>query len=147
MAKLFLLLVVSSVAILAIVIVFYVVLQPVEINIVNIEGASGHDIDLSDFEKPIEINDYFQPLMADSSLVIRSMMEAGVEATTVAYKGYFKINNVEYAVLETGEGEKLVRVGDNVSRYLVYGITEFAVLLNDLDTNDFAIARNYEEKK
>ncbi|MBO8166506.1 MAG: hypothetical protein H0Z25_04725 [Kosmotoga sp.] len=147
MARLFLLLVVSSIVILAAVVFFYIFLQPVEVGVLATGRVSMPKIDLSDFEKPVELKDYFQPLMADSSLVIKSMMEAGVEATSVTYKGYFKINNIEYAVLKTGEDEKLVRVGDSISKYLVYGITEFAVLLNDLDTNEFAIARNYEEKK
>ncbi|WP_218916065.1 hypothetical protein [Kosmotoga pacifica] len=137
----------SSIVLLVTVIIFYIILEPVEVGVSNVGKVRVPQIDFSDFDVRIEIKDYFQPLMADTSDVIRSMMEAGVEATSVAYKGYFKIDDMEYAVLETQEGESIVRVGDYISQYVVYGIAEFAVLLNDLNSNSFAISRIYEEKK
>jgi len=72
------------------------------------------------------------------------MLEVGEEAENVRYVAYYRLNKVDYAVLQTGETEITVRVGEQVApSYIVYGITEFAVLLNDTSTNSFFVVKYF----
>jgi len=54
------------------------------------------------------------------------------------------LNRVDYAVLDTAGTQVTVRVGERVDpSYIVYGITEFAVLLNDTSTNSFVVVKYF----
>jgi hypothetical protein len=55
------------------------------------------------------------------------------------------VKGIEYAMLETNDEKRITRVGDSIGNYLVYGITEFAVLLNDTKNNNFIVARSLDE--
>jgi hypothetical protein len=92
----------------------------------------------------LKLENYFQPLFAKPEEVIQSLLEIGVEATSLAYKSYIKLNDVNYAVIEVNNQLKTVRVGDFIAPYIVYGITEFAVLLNDTRSNTFAIVKFFQ---
>ncbi|TYB92326.1 MAG: alpha/beta hydrolase [Kosmotoga sp.] len=113
--------------------------------------ANGEDfppptpIDVSVLEREIEMSNHFSPLYASQEEVVQSMIDIGEEATSLNYRGYFVVKGIEYAMLETN-GEKLItRVGDSIDHYLVYGITEFAVLLNDTRNNKFIVAESLDE--
>ncbi len=55
-----------------------------------------------------------------------------------------RLNRVDYAVLDTAGTQVTVRVGERVDpSYIVYGITEFAVLLNDTSTNSFVVVKYF----
>jgi hypothetical protein len=72
------------------------------------------------------------------------MLEVGQEAENIAYVAYFRLNRVDYAVLDTAGTQVTVRVGESVDpSYIVYGITEFAVLLNDTSTNSFVVVKYF----
>ncbi|MFW6120059.1 MAG: alpha/beta hydrolase [Petrotogales bacterium] len=102
-------------------------------------------IDSSILEERIEMGNHFVPLYASQEEVVQSMIEVGEEATSLDYKGYFVVKGIEYALLETNGVQKITRVGDSIDPYLVYGITEFAVLLNDSRNNRFIVAKSLDD--
>ncbi|MDI3523326.1 MAG: hypothetical protein PWQ27_931 [Kosmotoga sp.] len=119
-------------------------IQPLAITEESVVYNKQEEIDLSLFEKNLKLENYFQPLFAKPEEVIQSLLEIGVEATSLAYKSYIKLNDVNYAVIEVNNQLKTVRVGDFIAPYIVYGITEFAVLLNDTRSNTFAIVKFFQ---
>jgi low affinity Fe/Cu permease len=102
-------------------------------------------IDTSLLEEKVEMKNHFIPLYASQEEVVQSMVDIGEEATSLNYKGYFVVKGIEYAMLETNDEKRITRVGDSIGNYLVYGITEFAVLLNDTRNNNFIVARSLDE--
>ena len=125
---------------------FLLFIKPLEITGEGIVYGKQEEIDLSVIKKNLKLENYFQPLFAKPEEVIRSLLEIGVEATSLTYKSYIKLNNISYAVIEVNGKLKTVRVGDFITPYIVYGITEFAVLLNDTRSNTFAIVKFFQTK-
>lgn len=119
-------------------------LQPVEITEVTANRIRVEPINTSSLSEPVRMQDHFTPLFASPSEVISSMLEVGQEAENIAYVAYFRLNRVDYDVLDTAGTQVTVRVGERVDpSYIVYGITEFAVLLNDTSTNSFVVVKYF----
>lgn len=120
------------------------VLQPVEITEVTANRIRIEPINTSGLTQTLRFRDYFMPLFASPSEVIGSMLEAGQEVETIKYVAYFRLNRIDYAVLNANGEQITVRVGEHVApSYIVYGITEFAVLLNDTSTNSFVVVKYF----
>ncbi|MFO7881593.1 MAG: alpha/beta hydrolase [Kosmotogaceae bacterium] len=122
-----------------------VLLQPMLLITEETSYSTPGRIDSSVLEKIVEMGNHFVPLYASQEEVVQSMIDIGEEATSLNYKGYFVVRGVEYALLETNGKNKITRVGDSIDPYLVYGITEFAVLLNDTRNNKFIVAKSLDE--
>ena len=119
-------------------------LEPVEIADVAAGRIKIDPIDTSKVVSSVTLGNRFLPLYASPLEVIKSMLEVGEEATDVKYIAYYRLNKVDYAILEAGQSQITVRVGEQVApSYIVYGITEFAVLLNDTSTNSFVVVKYF----
>lgn len=118
---------------------------------VDMSGSIGrlikvNNIDITELENEVSFNNHFFPLLSSPEEVISSMLQEDKEATTVTYTGYFKVRSTDYAFLEQNGEAAEVKVGDFLFPYRVYGITEFAVLLNDTRDNSFVVAKYFKNK-
>ncbi|CCU85975.1 MULTISPECIES: hypothetical protein [Mesotoga] len=119
-------------------------LEPVEIADVAASRIKIDPINTDRVVSSVSLENHFLPLYASPSEVISSMLEVGEEAEGVRYVAYYRLNKIDYAVLESGQSQVTVRVGEQVApSYIVYGITEFAVLLNDTSTNSFVVVKYF----
>lgn len=103
-------------------------------------------IDTAALEEEAVFNNHFFPLLSSPEEVISSMLQEDKDATSVIYTGYFKVRSTDYAFLEQNGRAAEVKVGDFLFPYRVYGITEFAVLLNDTRDNSFVVAKYFKNK-
>lgn len=120
------------------------ILQPVEITETTANRMRIPGIETSRITQVLKLENYFMPLFASPSEVISSMLEVGEEAANISYIAYYRLNKVDYAVLNANGVQVTVRVGERIDpSYIVYGITEFAVLLNDTNTNGFVVVKYF----
>ncbi|HAY98931.1 alpha/beta hydrolase [Mesotoga sp. Brook.08.YT.4.2.5.1] len=144
MEKIVLIIVVSITLLVTGGVLLVLLFEPVEIADVAASRIRIDPVDTSRVVSVFSMENHFLPLYASPSEVISSMLEVGEEAENVRYVAYYRLNKVDYAVLQTGETEITVRVGEQVApSYIVYGITEFAVLLNDTSTNSFFVVKYF----
>ena len=119
--------------------------KPADIS-ASIAGLTRVDtIDTTDLGEAVILQNHFEPLLSSPEDVIRSMLHEDKEATSLIYTGYFRVKNIDYAFLEKDGRASEVKVGDFLFPYRVYGITEFAVLLNDTRNNSFVVAKYFKK--
>lgn len=144
MAKYFVLFVLVMGAFVAMLIVYMIMLGPVQIADLSAQSAMRIEaVDTSVIYKTIALENRFEPFLASPAEMIASMLAVGEEVNDIAYRGYFRMNSMDLAVIEIRGNRYIVRVGDEVAGYVIYGITDLAVLLNETETNTFAVVRQY----
>lgn len=144
MAKYFVLFVLVMGAFVAMLIIYMIMLGPVQIADLSAQSAMRIEaIDTSVVHKSVALANRFEPFLASPAEMIASMLAVGEEANDIVYRGYLRMNSIDFAVVEIMGNRYIVRVGDEVAGYVIYGITDLAVLLNEKETNTFAVVRQY----
>ncbi len=107
-------------------------------------------IDFNNIVETVEFQDYFKPLYANTDNLVSSLINIGGEEKRIDYLGFFKVNNIDYAYIESENIKRRVKSGDQINlknsdgtltNYLIFGITEQVILLNDLNNDEFLIVK------
>ncbi len=115
-----------------------------EINVIS------RRIDFNNIVQNVELENYFEPLYSNTDNLVSSLINIGGQESRIDYLGFFKVNNIDYAYIESENQKKQVKSGDQISlrnndgtitNYLIFGITEQIILLNDLNSDKFLIVK------
>ncbi len=144
MAKYFMLFVLVMGAFVAMLVIYMIVLGPVHIADLSAQSAMRIEaVDTSVVDKSIVLKNRFEPFLASPAAMIASMLAVGEEAKDVVYRAYLRRNNMDLAIIEIRGNTYIVQVGDEVAGYVIFGITDLAVLLNETETNIFTVVKQY----
>ncbi len=144
MAKYFMLFVLVMGAFVAMLVIYMIVLGPVHIADLSAQSAMRIEaVDTSVVDKSIVLKNRFEPFLASPAAMIASMLAVGEEAKDVVYRAYLRRNNMDLAIIEIRGNTYIVQVGDEVAGYVIFGITDLAVLLNETETNIFKVVKQY----
>ncbi len=144
MAKYFMLFVLVMGAFVAMLVIYMIMLGPVHIADLSAQSAMRIEaVDTSVVDKSIVLKNRFEPFLASPAAMITSMLAVGEEAKDVVYRAYLRRNNMDLAIIEIRGNTYIVQVGDEVAGYVIFGITDLAVLLNETETNIFKVVKQY----
>ncbi len=144
MAKYFMLFVLVMGAFVAMLVIYMIMLGPVHIADLSAQSAMRIEaVDTSVVDKSIVLKNRFEPFLASPAAMIASMLAVGEEAKDVVYRAYLRRNNMDLAIIEIRGNTYIVQVGDEVAGYVIFGITDLAVLLNETETNIFTVVKQY----
>ncbi len=144
MAKYFMLFVLVMGAFVAMLVIYMIMLGPVHIADLSAQSAMRIEaVDTSVVDKSIVLKNRFEPFLASPAAMIASMLAVGEEAKDVVYRAYLRRNNMDLAIIEIRGNTYIVQVGDEVAGYVIFGITDLAVLLNETETNIFKVVKQY----